>query len=321
MDLVVDLNFRMDTSALYSDIVLPAAMWYEKKRPQRRSTCHSFVHPLGAAVPPVWEARTDWDIFKAVAKRVSELAPTAFPRPVRDLVARPLQHDTPDEIAQAEVRDWGAGECEPVPGVTMPHLRVVERDYVNLYNRFISFGPRVRNEGISANGVHIPIAPFYDELLRNPVGGTPDPRRSRCVEWNGRKYPALEDALDAANVVLHLAPESNGAVSHAAFKAEEHRIGLPLADLAESVRGVRMTFADLTRQPRRTLISPCWSGIVNDGRAYAAWCLNVERLVPWRTLSGRQHFYLDHPHYLDFGEHLPTYKPKLDPATAGEAAC
>ena len=30
MDLVVDLNFRMDTSALYSDIVLPAAMWYEK---------------------------------------------------------------------------------------------------------------------------------------------------------------------------------------------------------------------------------------------------------------------------------------------------
>jgi len=30
MDLVVDLNFRMDTSALYSDIVLPAATWYEK---------------------------------------------------------------------------------------------------------------------------------------------------------------------------------------------------------------------------------------------------------------------------------------------------
>ncbi|MCA9056560.1 MAG: nitrate reductase subunit alpha, partial [Planctomycetaceae bacterium] len=30
MDLVVDLNFRMDSSALYSDIVLPAATWYEK---------------------------------------------------------------------------------------------------------------------------------------------------------------------------------------------------------------------------------------------------------------------------------------------------
>jgi len=30
MDLVVDLNFRMDSSALYSDIVLPSASWYEK---------------------------------------------------------------------------------------------------------------------------------------------------------------------------------------------------------------------------------------------------------------------------------------------------
>ncbi|MCH8258453.1 MAG: nitrate reductase subunit alpha, partial [Proteobacteria bacterium] len=28
MDLVIDLNFRMDSSALYSDIVLPAASWY-----------------------------------------------------------------------------------------------------------------------------------------------------------------------------------------------------------------------------------------------------------------------------------------------------
>ncbi|RIK70881.1 MAG: hypothetical protein DCC67_20555, partial [Planctomycetota bacterium] len=29
-----------------------------------------------------------------------------------------------------------------------------------------------------------------------------------------------------------------------------------------------------------------------------------------RTLTGRQHFYLDHPLYVQFGEHLPTYKPK-----------
>jgi nitrate reductase alpha subunit len=41
-----------------------------------------------------------------------------------------LLHDTPDEIAQplGEVRDWRAGECEPVPGRTMPKLLVIERD-------------------------------------------------------------------------------------------------------------------------------------------------------------------------------------------------
>jgi nitrate reductase / nitrite oxidoreductase, alpha subunit len=317
MDLVVDLNFRMDSSALYSDIVLPTAFWYEKND-LNTTDLHSFVHPLGAAVPPVWESKTDWDIFKAFAEKVSELAPTVFPAPVKDVVAVPLMHDTPDELAQSEPRDWRAGECAPIPGKTMPHLQVVERDYVNLYRRFISLGPGIRRDGASGNGVHVPVAPYYDELLESPVGGSPDPRRTRCVEWAGHKYPSLEDPLDAANVLLQLAPETNGDVSYAAFKHEEERVGLPLADLAEGVRGVRMTFLDLTRQVRRTLISPCWTGLVNDGRAYAAWCMNVERLVPWRTLTGRQHFYIDHPWYLDFGEHLPTYKPKLDPRKTGD---
>ncbi|MBI4320125.1 MAG: nitrate reductase subunit alpha, partial [Chloroflexi bacterium] len=94
-DLVVDLNFRMDTSALYSDIVLPAATWYEKND-LNTTDLHSFVHPLSAAVPPVWESRSDWDIFKSFARKVSELAPLVFPEPVRDLVTTPLMHDTPD---------------------------------------------------------------------------------------------------------------------------------------------------------------------------------------------------------------------------------
>ena len=51
MDLVVDLNFRMDTSALYSDIILPAATWYEKAD-LNSTDMHSFIHPLSPAVPP-----------------------------------------------------------------------------------------------------------------------------------------------------------------------------------------------------------------------------------------------------------------------------
>ena len=46
MDLVVDLNFRMDTSALYSDIVLPAATWYEKD--DLNSHRHAQLHPSAA---------------------------------------------------------------------------------------------------------------------------------------------------------------------------------------------------------------------------------------------------------------------------------
>src|SRR6185503_1329425 len=101
MDLVVELNFRMDTSALYSDIVLPAATWYEKAD-LNSTDMHSFIHPLSEAVPPCWESRSDWDIFRNLAKRVSELSEKHLPAPIRDLVASPLAHDTPDEISQPE---------------------------------------------------------------------------------------------------------------------------------------------------------------------------------------------------------------------------
>jgi nitrate reductase alpha subunit len=59
------------------------------------------------------------------------------------------------------------------------------------------------------------------------------------------------------------------------------------------------------------LTSACWSGITNGGRAYSGFCQNVERRVPWRTLSGRQHLYLDHPGYRAFGESLATFKPRI----------
>ena len=73
LDLVIDLNFRMDTSALYSDIVLPAATWYEKDD-LNTTDLHSFIHPLSAAVPPCWESKSDWQIFRAIAeKKVKEI--------------------------------------------------------------------------------------------------------------------------------------------------------------------------------------------------------------------------------------------------------
>ncbi|MEE8391725.1 MAG: molybdopterin dinucleotide binding domain-containing protein, partial [Anaerolineae bacterium] len=305
-DLVVDINFRMDTSALYSDIVLPTATWYEKDD-LNSTDMHSFIHPLSAAVPPCWESKSDWDIFKAVAKKVSELAQIHLPDPVRDLVASPLLHDTPAEMAQPEVKDWAKGECEAIPGVTMPNLTVVERDYVNLFNHFIALGPGVREEGIGAHGIRWSVADLYDELTE-----------ARPVTWNGQQYPSLDEAVDAANVILHLAPETNGESAYRAFRAEEEKVGLPLADLAEGNRGARVTFADLQQQPRRLLNSPVWSGIMTDGRAYSSYCLNVERLVPWRTLTGRQHFYLDHEGYIAFGENLPTYKPRPDPLAFGD---
>jgi nitrate reductase alpha subunit len=57
---------------------------------------------------------------------------------------------------------------------------------------------------------------------------------------------------------------------------------------------------------------------MNDGRAYAPYTYNYDKLVPWRTLTGRQHFYLDHDMYIGYGENLPTYKPAPKPELYGD---
>jgi nitrate reductase alpha subunit len=308
MDLVVDINFRMDTSALYSDIVLPTASWYEKAD-LNSTDMHSFIHPLSAAIAPVWEAKTDWAIFREIAKRVSELAKTEMPEPVQDIVNVPLSHDSPDEITQPRIQDWSKGECEPVPGKTMHKLVMVERDYTQIFDKFTSLGPNVAKNGLGAHGNHYNCEDFYQDLLLE---------RNHIKEVKGKEYPSLHEDTEAINAVLHLSTLTNGELNHRAYKNSEEKTGLVLADLGEGNKDVRIKYKDLQSQPRRYNTSPVWSGLMNNGRAYAAYTYNVDRLIPWRTLTGRQHFYLDHDGYIAFGEHLPTYKPSPTPEVYGD---
>ncbi len=299
MDLVVDINFRMDTSALYSDIVLPTATFYEKAD-LNSTDMHTFIHPLSPAVPACWESKSDWQIFKSIAKTFSEMAPRHFPGPVQDIVATPLSHDTEAEIAQPAMRDWITGEVEAIPGKTMPALRVVTRDYANLHNQYCSFGRLARDKGLGAHGTHYAVDDVYDESVA--TGPT--------VTWDGVRYPSLAADEEVCNTILKFATVTNGELSHRSYKNMEEKVGLPLAHLVEKDRGFRTSYKDIQSQPRRFINSPMWSGLTANGRAYSPFTYNVEQMVPWRTLTGRQHFYLDHPGYLQFGEHLPTYKPK-----------
>ncbi len=49
---------------------------------------HPFIHPLSAAVDPAWEARSDWDIYKGIAKAFSEIAPEVLGKET-DIVLTP----------------------------------------------------------------------------------------------------------------------------------------------------------------------------------------------------------------------------------------
>jgi len=299
LDLVVDLNFRMDTSALYSDIVLPSAGWYEKDD-LNTTDLHSFIHPMGQAVPPCWESRDDWDIFRDLAQKLSEIAPRTFSGAFEDLVTVPLLHNTPDELRQPAIPSWWTDGEKPRPGKNMPHLVLVERDYSKLHQKFISLGPLTR-QGLENRGVHMKVDDLYDEWLHEAPVET----------WDGQAYPSLAEAKLVAETILAFGPETNGEVAYRGFEDKERQTGLQLVDLAEPNRNTRYDFLSLVTQPRRILTSPCWSGIINRGRPYSAFTVNIERGVPWHTLSGRQHLYLDHPGYRAFGESLPVYRPKL----------
>jgi nitrate reductase alpha subunit len=302
LDLLTTIDFRMSSNALYSDIVLPAATWYEKVDISS-TDLHPFVHTFNAAIAPPWEARSDWDAFRAIAREFSRLAETHL-GVRRDLVAAPLRHDSADEIAQpfGEVRDWRAGECEPVPGKTMPKLLVIERDYPAVAAKWGALGPLVETLGQQIKGASW----RADEEVRE-LGARAGLVRGGPVD--GR--PSLERVEDACDAILALSGTCNGRLSTEGFRSLEERTGVPLADLAGTRAGDRITLADARVQPRTVITSPEWSGIEAHGRRYAPFTINVERKKPWHTLSGRQHLYLDHAWMLELGEGLPIFRPPL----------
>jgi len=153
LDLLVTTEMRMSTSALYADVVFPAAGWYEM-HDLSTTDMHPFIHPFNPAIDPPWETKTNWDQFKALAERFSELAAPHLGTE-KDLTATPLLHDSPGEIAQPYglVRDWKKGEVEAIPGRTMPNLQVVERDYPNVYRMMTSVGPLLAKTGMGAKGI------------------------------------------------------------------------------------------------------------------------------------------------------------------------
>jgi len=306
LDLLVTLDFRMSTTCVYSDIVLPTASWYEKND-LNTSDMHPFIHPLTAAVDPVWESRSDWEIYKGLARKFSQIAPEVLGRE-EDVVLTPMLHDTPAEIAQAtDVSDWKRGECEPLPGKTMPQVTVIERDYPNVYNRFTSLGPLMRELGNGGKGL---AWKTEEEIaLLRALNGAAE---------GGDDFadlPRIDTDIDACEVILSLAPETNGHVAMRAWESLEKVTGRSHGHLSQPKAGEAIRFRDIVAQPRKIVSSPIWSGLESEHVSYNAGYTNVHERIPWRTLTGRQQLYQDHLWMRAFGEALAVYRPPVDTRT------
>jgi complex iron-sulfur molybdoenzyme family reductase subunit alpha len=198
LDLIVDINYRMDTTALYSDVVLPAASYYEKTD-LNSTDCHSYMHPFGKALEPLFESKTDWDIFAALARKMAELARQ---RGLAPYVDRDL--------------DW-------------------THDFTRLYEDWSDDGKLARDEA-------------------------------------------------ACDFILSHSAETRG-----------------------------MTYAGLQERPRRFVATDpeVWTSDLEEGVAYTPFKHQVVEKKPWRTLAGRQQFYIDHEWFLRLGEELPGHRPPI----------
>ncbi|MFN8546088.1 MAG: molybdopterin-dependent oxidoreductase [Candidatus Binatia bacterium] len=89
LKLVVAVDFRLSTTGCKADLVLPAAGYYEKRGIKYAVALSPYVAIGDQAVPPLGEAKGEWEIMALLARRIQERARSrAMPGSVADVYDR-----------------------------------------------------------------------------------------------------------------------------------------------------------------------------------------------------------------------------------------
>ena len=111
----------------------------------------------------------------------------------------------------------------------------------------------------------------------------------------GDGRPAIDTDAKMAEAILAFSGTTNGALAVQGFRTLEERTGKHARRPGRGIGGEADHASPTPRQaPVPVITSPEWSGSETGGRRYAPFTVNVERLKPWHTLTGRMHFFLDH---------------------------
>ncbi|MCF2435381.1 molybdopterin-dependent oxidoreductase [Streptomyces thinghirensis] len=243
LDLLLSLDFRHTSSTLLSDVVLPAATWYEK-HDLSSTDMHPYVHAFSPGRGP---AVADADRLRHVQGAGGE-AERAGRRSSRRAQgsgggAAPARHPGRDRpagrgragLAERGVRSGAGGRpCRTSSswsGTTRRSAR-----------KFAALGPLVEAKGLPAKGITLKPDDEVDRLRRmnGAVRGGPA---------DGR--PALDTAVKAANTILSLSGTTNGRLAVQGFHTLEAKTGQRMAHLAAEHEGKRITYAAPRRRPCR----------------------------------------------------------------------
>ena len=307
LDLLISADFRMTSTTLLSDIVFPAATWYEKYD-LSSTDMHPYVHAVHPRDRPAVGGEERLRLLHAAGPNAIShpgqghgSTPAATSSPSRCSTTRPARSAQPG----GHVPDWRGTDLPAVPGKNLPALMVVERDYTAIADKLTTVGPLADRLGFTVKNINYNMVDAVARL------GKPARRDVRAARAQGR--PAIDTDARLAEAILTFSGTTNGALATQGFHDLEAKTGRKLADLSEGSGGApSITFAQTQASPQPVITSPEWSGSETGGRRYAAFTINTERLKPWHTLSGRMHFFLDHDWIIDSGEQLPTFRPPLD---------
>ena len=225
LDLLLTLDFRMTSTTLFSDVVLPAATWYEK-HDLTTTDMHPFVHSFNPAIAPPWQTRTDFDTFATIAAAFSRLAADAPRRAHATSWRVPLLHDTPDELANPRgvVRDWTGRRVRP--GARAGRCRSSsssERDYGAVAREV----GRARPAGGDARRCRPRASPSARTRRSTTCGTRTAP--SAAASADGR--PALARDVHWCEAILALSGTTNGRLATQGFRllrgAHRHAAGRP----------------------------------------------------------------------------------------------
>ena len=213
LDLFTTIDFRMNGSCVYSDVVLPAATWYEK-HDLSSTDLHPFVHPFNArsrrlgGEDGLGGVQPDRRAVQRLAASTSAPAPTWSPPRSstrrRSWPSRSGRSATARRRMRAGAR---AHDAEARPGRARLRGRAREDDRARAAGR---------GAGIGAKG-------GVEAGARGRRAGPPQRPRERRRPADGR--PSLRRDVDVCEAILALSGTTNGRLAVESFRALEEQPG------------------------------------------------------------------------------------------------
>jgi anaerobic selenocysteine-containing dehydrogenase len=86
LDMIVDVNFKVGTSGMKADVILPTAGYYERDSIKYSQAYLPYIVMCEKAVEPLGDSKPEWEIFGLLARKIQERARAQGHSKVRDSV-------------------------------------------------------------------------------------------------------------------------------------------------------------------------------------------------------------------------------------------